>query len=60
MSIIGMNKIIVREKTTKRAGPIEQGMVKTPLEIVEVEKSPICPHRFSLHCSLNVEFPRLT
>ena len=33
----GINLIIGREKPTKRAGPREQGMVKTKLEILEVE-----------------------
>ena len=35
----GMNKIRLRENPTKRAGPRLQGMVKTQLEIVEVDKN---------------------
>ena len=35
--INGMNKIRERDNPTKRAGPREQGMVKTQLEIVEVK-----------------------
>ena len=34
----GLIKNIGREKPTKRAGPIEQGTVKTQLEIVEVKR----------------------
>ena len=35
----GLKKNIGRDKSTKGAGPREQGMVKTQLEIMEVEKS---------------------
>ena len=31
----GLNKNIVRENPTKRAGPRVQGIVKTKLEVVE-------------------------
>ena len=48
----GMNKIRGREKPTKRAGTRGQVMVKIQLEIVEVEKSSLYLHRFSLHCAL--------
>ena len=44
-----------REKPTKRSGTSVQGMVKTQLEIVEVEKASLYPHRLILHL-----YPRLT
>ena len=53
-------KNIVIENPTKRAGPIVQGMLKTRLEIVEVEKYSLFPHRCSLYFELIVEYPRLT
>ena len=35
----GLKEIIGRDKTTERSGPNIQGMVKTQLEILEVENS---------------------
>ena len=55
----GLKKIRRREKPTKRAGTRGQGMVKTQLEVVEVGKASLYPHRFSLNCSLIVECNRL-
>ena len=56
----GLEKIRGRENPTKRSGPIQQGMVKTQTETVEVEKASLYPHRCSLHCALIVEYPRIT
>ena len=55
-----MNKNKVIDKPTKRVGTIVQGMVKTKLEIVGVEKASLFPHRCSLNFSLTVECPRMT
>ena len=55
----GLKKIRGRDNPTKRAGTIIQGIVKTQLEVVEVESSPLFPHICSLHCALTVEFTRM-
>ena len=52
---IGTKKNIGREKPTKSSGPIEQVMVKTELENVEVGKASLCTHRYSQHCALILE-----
>ena len=49
-----MKKNIGRGNPTKSAGTILQGIVKTQLEVVEVENNSLCPHRFSLHYALTV------
>ena len=54
----GLKKSRVRYKPTKRAGPIEQCMVKTQLEIVEVENASLCTDRCSMHCAQMVEYLR--
>ena len=41
------------------AGTSVQGMVKNQLEIVELEKLSLFPHRYSLYFALNVEYPGL-
>ena len=46
--INGLKKIRRREKPIKRAGTIGQGMAKTQLEVVEVGKASLYPHRFKL------------
>ena len=56
----GLKKRRGRENPTKMAGPREQGMVKTQLEIVEVGKATLYPHRRSLHCVMIIKFPRQT
>ena len=48
-----------RRDNPKMAGTSVQGMAKTQLEIVEVEKASLFTHRYILHFSLTVEFPRL-
>ena len=50
----GRNKNRGRDKPIKITGPILQGMVKTQLEIVEVGKSSLYPHRCILYIALNV------
>ena len=52
--INGMNKVIRIDNHTTREGPIEQGIVKTQLEIVEVEKASLFPHKCSIHFALIV------
>ena len=47
------------DKHKKRSGPREQGIVKTQLEVMEVENSSLCTHIWSLHCALTVKWPRL-
>ena len=56
----GLKKNRGMYKPTKREGPIEQGVVKTQLEIVEVSKAALCSHIFSLQFLLTVECPSLT
>ena len=56
----GLNKIRERYKPTKMESTSVQGMVKTKLEKVEVEKASLFTHRCSLNFSLTVECPRLT
>ena len=51
----GTKKNRIREKPTKREGPILKGIVKTQLEVVGVEKALLFTHRFSLHYELTVE-----
>ena len=48
----GMQKIIGREKSTKKEGTREIGTAKTQLEIVEVENASHCLPRCSLHYAL--------
>ena len=56
----GLNKNIGREKPIKRAGKRVQGVVKTQLEVVEVENASLCTHIRSLHFALIVEYSSLT
>ena len=56
----GLKKIVGRKNNSKMSGPSVQGVVKMQLEIMEVVKASLFPHRFSLHCALTVECPRLT
>ena len=51
----GTNKDSGRENPTKNSGPIVQGMVKTQLEVLEVENDSLCPHICSLNYAMNVE-----
>ena len=44
----------------KKPGLSVQGMAKTQLETVKVQKSPLFPHKCSLYFELTVECPRLT
>ena len=52
--INGMKRSIDIGKPKKRAGPIEQGMVKTQLRILEVVKASLCTHICSLNCAMIV------
>ena len=45
----GLNKNIRRDKLTKMEGTSTQGILKTQLEIVEVDNASICPHRYSMN-----------
>ena len=56
----GLKKIRVRYKPTKRAGHIEKGVVKNQLEIVEVGKDSLFPHKFSLNFALIFKCPSMT
>ena len=56
----GLKKRRGIEKPKKRAGPIEEVMVKTELELVEVEKASLFPHKYSIHFVLIVKCPRIT
>ena len=41
------------------AGTSVQGIVKTQLEVVEVENAPLCPHIYSLYFARTVECPSI-
>ena len=53
-------KSIVIDNPLKKSVTREQGMVKTQLEIMELEKFSLCPHRCSIYCALILECARMT
>ena len=55
----GLKKKIGRENPKKMAGTSVKGIVKTQLEVLEVENASLCTHRYSIHCALTVEFTSL-
>ena len=44
-----------KREDQKRAGTIVQGIVEYQMEIVKEENASLCPHRYSIHCTLNME-----
>ena len=57
--IDGLNKDRGRDKDNKRAGNKLQGIVKTELELVEVQNTSLYTHIWILHFALTVEYTRI-